>query len=166
MAEINNEEGFMFSDNNGCYFNGFRLESIKLASYQKPWKKDDPGSWRYYLEVPAEQASDEEDRRFYSKWYKTPKAAIAALDTKLRPWIHPRWWIITIPLILYFSYQEGEKRGEMNGAKYQFVRLCGDTADNMLHKKIPDSDNEVPAYVQNYCKEWLLDDVFTNSSIE
>lgn len=166
MEENRNADVVRFSDDKGCYFNGFRLESITITSYPKHLENDDLGNWRYCLEVPSDQVESKDERRFYSNWYKSPKATIAALDTKLRPWINPRWWIITIPLLLLISYQAGEHMGEMNGAKYQFEHLCGDSADNMLHKKIPDQDNSVPAYIQNYCKNWLLDDLVSHSLLD
>ncbi len=139
-----------FTDNDCRYFNGFRLESITIEEAMV-------GEWRFHLSTPKSQGEDE--ARFTSKAYKSPKEAITALDTKCRPWIRPTWWIIGIPMIMLFTYHQGESHGEKNGAVYQFSRLCGDSADNMLSEQVPNHNNQTPVYIQQYCKNWLLEDM-------
>lgn len=100
----------------------------------------------------------------------TPKAAVAALDSQLRPWINPWLWLVaalvTVSYAYYIGLESGQRDGIQDGRHYQFERLCGfsPTRDiNLLNQEIPDKNIEVPPDIQTHCLNSLMEEEFTPS---
>lgn len=152
--------------NDGETFNG----SLHVKSIILTRDTEDPahtiGNWRYRVQVPADEALGNE---FISTSYATPKAAIAALDSQLRPWINPWIWVVGVAVIIYFvhhtAWDSGNRDGIHDGVRYEFESLCGFSSAReikRLNQEIPDHTSEVPVAVQRYCLDKLVEEAFIN----